>query len=146
MQAGGAEQKASTLLLTDNQISDESFLEDINSLLSSGEIPGLFNNEDLQQIADNLSPVCKQMKISETIDSCYQLLIRRAKENLHIVLCFSPSHEKFRERLRMYPGLLSSCTIDLFGEWPLTALDEVANYFLGKFEELREYTKADIEI
>lgn len=84
------------------------------------------------------------MRISETIDSCYQLLIRRAKENLHIILCFSPSHEKFRNRLRMYPGLLSSCTIDLFGEWPLSALNEVGNYFINKFEDLKEYTEQDL--
>jgi len=84
------------------------------------------------------------MGISETVDSCYNLLIRRAKENLHIVLCFSPSHEKFRTRLRMYPGLMSSCTIDLFGEWPITALEEVGSYFIGKFEDLREYTQADV--
>jgi len=113
--------------------------------LSSGEIPGLFNAEDLQGIAENLSGIARAMKISETVDSCYQLLIRRAKENFHIVLCFSPSHEKFRTRLRMYPGLMSSCTIDLFGEWPLSALEEVGSYFIWKFDELKEYTKVDLE-
>lgn len=45
--AGGAELKPMCLLITDNQLADESFLEDINSILSSGEIPGLFNAEDL---------------------------------------------------------------------------------------------------
>lgn len=62
------------------------------------------------------------MGLPENIDSTYNLLISRAKENLHIVMCFSPSHPLFRTRLRMYPGIMSSCTIDLFGEWPITAL------------------------
>ena len=84
------------------------------------------------------------MGLSENIDSCYQLLVRRARENLHVIMCFSPSHELFRTRLRMFPGLLSSCTIDLFGEWPLTALEEVGFYFISKFDELQEYAKVDM--
>jgi len=46
--AGCAEFKPMCFLVTDNQLADEAFLEDINSILSSGEIPGLFNAEDLQ--------------------------------------------------------------------------------------------------
>lgn len=45
--AGCAEFKPMCFLVTDNQLADEAFLEDINSILSSGEIPGLFNAEDL---------------------------------------------------------------------------------------------------
>lgn len=46
----------------------------------------------------------------------------------------------------MYPGLLSSCTIDLFGEWPLSALEEVGKYFIEKVDkkfDLKEYTERD---
>ena len=46
----------------------------------------------------------------------------------------------------MYPGLMSSCTIDVFGEWPLSALEEVGNYFISKFDDLKEYTAADLII
>ena len=78
-----------------------------------------------------MSPLCKLMGISDNMDSCYNLLLRRAKENLHIVLAFSPSHDMFRTRLRMFPGLVGSCTIDLFGEWPISALEEVSAYFMN---------------
>ena len=46
--AGGADARSTCFLVTDNQLQDEAFLEDINSLLSSGEIPGLFGTDDLQ--------------------------------------------------------------------------------------------------
>ena len=37
-------------LLTDTQISKESFLEDVNNLLNSGEVPGMYAPEDKERI------------------------------------------------------------------------------------------------
>ena len=47
--AGVGGQKIS-LILNDNQITNEIFLEDINSLLNSGEIPNLWENEKRDEI------------------------------------------------------------------------------------------------
>jgi hypothetical protein len=33
-------------LITDEQIVDEAFLEDINNVLNTGEVPGLFESEE----------------------------------------------------------------------------------------------------
>jgi dynein heavy chain len=46
--------------------------------------------------------------------------------NLHVVLCLSPVGDTFRERCRMFPGLVNCTTIDWFTEWPADALYEVA--------------------
>lgn len=48
------------------------------------------------------------------------------RANLHVVLCLSPVGEAFRERCRMFPGLVNCTTIDWFLEWPADALYEVA--------------------
>lgn len=37
----------------------ESFLEDINNLLNSGEVPNLFEEEDIEQILTTVRPLCK---------------------------------------------------------------------------------------
>ena len=42
MRSTGALGKGITFLFTDNEIKDESFLDYINNLLSTGEISGLF--------------------------------------------------------------------------------------------------------
>jgi len=34
------------------------------------------------------------------------------RTNLHVILCLSPVGETFRERCRMFPGLVNCTTID----------------------------------
>jgi len=53
---------------------------------------------------------------------------------MHVVLAMSPVGDAFRQRLRMFPSLVNCCTIDWFSEWPLEALNSVANTFLGDVE------------
>ena len=55
----------------------------------------------------------------------------RCKKLLHVVLCFSPIGDAFRNRLRQFPSLVNCCTIDWFSEWPSDALVSVARKFLG---------------
>jgi dynein heavy chain len=46
----------------------------------------------------------------------------------------SPIGEKFRNYTRMYPALINNTTIDWFMPWPLEALTEVADKFIGIME------------
>jgi dynein heavy chain len=60
--------------------------------------------------------------------------ISRVRRNLHLVLCFSPIGDAFRERLRMFPSLVNCCTIDWFARWGEEALTSVAKSFLKETE------------
>lgn len=62
----------------------------------------------------------------ETQGELYSFFLERVRTNLHVVLCLSPIGEAFRERCRMFPGLVNCTTIDWFTEWPADALYEVA--------------------
>ena len=57
-------------------------------------------------------------------------LSNRVRDNLHVVLAMSPIGESFRNRTRMYPGLVNCTTIDWFQPWPADALVEVATKFI----------------
>ena len=44
----GVEGRGTVLLLEDHHLVEPAFLEVVNSLLSSGEVPGLFTNQELE--------------------------------------------------------------------------------------------------
>lgn len=44
----------------------------------------------------------------------FAFFVARCRENLHIVVAFSPIGDAFRNRLRQFPSLINCCTIDWF--------------------------------
>ena len=46
----GISNKETTFIFIDTQVVDETFLEDINNILSSGEVPNLYKNEELEEV------------------------------------------------------------------------------------------------
>eukprot|EP00767_Chilomastix_cuspidata_P003879 gnl/Chilomastix_cuspidata/4008.p1 GENE.gnl/Chilomastix_cuspidata/4008~~gnl/Chilomastix_cuspidata/4008.p1 ORF type:complete len:4809 (-),score=800.22 gnl/Chilomastix_cuspidata/4008:14-12793(-) len=126
----GMKNEPCVFLFSDTQCVNESFLEDINSLLSSGEVPNLYSAEELTIIREELRGTARDLGMSENLNSVIKLFYDRIRANLHIVLCMSPVGEEFRSRLRMFPSLVGNCVIDWFSEWPDDALREVALHFL----------------
>ena len=59
------------------------------------------------------------------------------RENLHIVLAFSPVGEQFRNRCRQFPSIINCCTIDWYNPWPAEALYSVA---------YRQYQSKEVEL
>eukprot|EP00079_Xenopus_tropicalis_P031840 XP_017945611.1 PREDICTED: dynein heavy chain 2, axonemal [Xenopus tropicalis] len=126
----GVDDRPSVFLLTDTQITDESFLEDVNNILSSGEVPNLYKADEFEEIKSALSEKAREQNIPDTPESLFNFLIERVRNNLHIVLCMSPVGDPFRNRIRQYPALVNCTTIDWFSEWPQEALLEVAERYL----------------
>lgn len=50
--AAGKDGKTTVFLLTDTQIKEESFLEDVDGLLNAGEVPNLFELDERQEILE----------------------------------------------------------------------------------------------
>ncbi|XP_017762251.1 PREDICTED: dynein heavy chain 12, axonemal-like [Eufriesea mexicana] len=137
MNSGGLG-KDFVFLLTEGQIKSEIFLNDIDSLLNSGEVPNLFTIEERQEIIEmtRLAAQGGNRNLDISVLSILAYFVNRCKEKLHIMLCFSPIGDTFRIRLRLYPSLVNCCTIDWFEVWPEDALEQVA---------LRSTTDIDID-
>lgn len=130
-QVAGVKRKQIVLLITDSQIVDEGFLEDINSILNSGEVANLFNADDKMQIASELKDMCLSLGRPATKEVAFALFVQNVKAKLHIVLCMSQIGESFRTRCRQFPSLINCCTIDWFLPWPEEALLGVGMRLLG---------------
>uniref|UniRef100_A0A803VDZ1 Dynein axonemal heavy chain 3 n=1 Tax=Ficedula albicollis TaxID=59894 RepID=A0A803VDZ1_FICAL len=135
LKAGVANNNVS-FLFCDNQIKDESFVEDINMLLNTGDVPNIFAADEKAEIVEKMQSAARMenRKIEATPLAMYSFFIERVKKNLHICLAMSPIGDAFRNRLRMFPSLINCCTIDWFQTWPTDALEMVANKFLEDIE------------
>ncbi|BBN19721.1 hypothetical protein Mp_8g13060 [Marchantia polymorpha subsp. ruderalis] len=127
----GIDGKPITFLFTDTQIVNEGFVEDINNLLNSGEVPGLFAVDEKDRLCVDIREYALTLGIPLTKDSLYNCFINRSREFIHVVLCMSPVGDPFRSRCRQFPSLINCCTIDWFDEWPEEALLTVSNHFLA---------------
>ena len=112
-------------LFSDEQITDESFLEDINNLLNTGDVPNLYPTEDLIAVLEMCRPAAQAAgkALDGSQEALYAFFQERVKQNLHVCLCMSPIGDAFRNRLRQFPSMINCCTIDWFQEWPQDALE-----------------------
>lgn len=62
LRRAGGEAKNTVFLFSDTQIKNEAFVEDINNLLNSGEVPNMFPTDEKMQacplLAPNFDTVC----------------------------------------------------------------------------------------
>ena len=64
----GAENKPTVFLFTDTQVVVESFLEDINNILSSGEVPNLYSKaEDFEEVRQGVG--WDQVHLAQSLSS-----------------------------------------------------------------------------
>lgn len=134
--SAGHKRQSTTFLFTESEIKDEVFLETINSILSTGEVPGLFaKDEMLAMTADlRLDFLKDRPGQEETPDNLKQYFTDCVRDNLHVILCMSPLNPKFPVRARKFPGLVSSPTVDWFLGWPEDALVSVSKGCIKDFE------------
>jgi len=105
----------------------ESFLEDVNNILNTGEITNLYAKEDIERMDESLSKLLSQKKIPQTKDNVYTEFIEQLRNQFHIILCMSPVGDQLRIRARKFPSLVNCCTLDWFDTWPEQALLSVAH-------------------
>ena len=143
MEITGVEGKDLSFILTDTQIASESFLEDINSILNTGEVTSLFEKEDIDGIVNRLRPeVVGKMKMIDSVDGIYSTFVQRVRDKLHTVLCMSPVGETLRVRCRKFPSIVNCATLDWFSKWPAEALLSVSSQFIKDLSISEDLKKA----
>uniref|UniRef100_A0A8B9NIU4 Dynein axonemal heavy chain 17 n=1 Tax=Accipiter nisus TaxID=211598 RepID=A0A8B9NIU4_9AVES len=131
-------------LMTDSHVAEESFLVLINDFLASGEVPGLFQDDDLENIISAMRPQAKFLGLQDTRENCWKLFIEKVRRQLKVILCFSPVGSTLRVRARRFPAVVNCTAIDWFHEWPEDALVSVSSRFLEETGDIEPEVKVSI--
>ena len=75
-------------LMTDAQVADEKFLVLINDMLASGEINGLFTDDETADILANVKNEVKAQGIEDTKENCWKFFIDKVRRNLKVEFLF----------------------------------------------------------
>ncbi|XP_004592923.2 dynein axonemal heavy chain 17 [Ochotona princeps] len=134
----------SVFLMTDSQVSEEQFLVLINDLLASGEIPGLFTEDEVETIISSMRPQVKALGMADTREACWKFFIEKVRRQLKVILCFSPVGSVLRVRARKFPAVVNCTAINWFHEWPEDALVSVSARFLEETQGIQPEVKASI--
>mmetsp|Transcript_12145 Transcript_12145/g.29873 ORF Transcript_12145/g.29873 Transcript_12145/m.29873 type:complete len:4768 (-) Transcript_12145:256-14559(-) len=122
----GCKQEKICFIFDESNVLDTAFLERMNALLASGEVPGLFEGSELS----NLMEECKSMgrglgEVLGSDEERYRRFNALVQRNLHVVFTMNPKDEDFSNRSATSPALFNRCVIDWFGEWSPKALYQV---------------------
>lgn len=80
----GVKNIGSVFLMTDSQVAEEEFLVLINDLLASGEIPDLFQDDEVEMIIGAMRNEVKQIGLMDSRENCWKFFIDRVRRQLKV--------------------------------------------------------------
>ncbi|CCW66307.1 unnamed protein product [Phytomonas sp. Hart1] len=162
----GCKRERICFIFDESNIMQPSFLEYMNALLASGEIPGLFEGDEwlkLMQCIREATSTTSQVHhhgnsgkgaaasgtdaavtAANYIDpkneqDLYRWFLSNVKEQLHIVFTLNPSSNAFSSRAMASPALFNRCTIDWFCDWDALTFRQIAHEFIQNMTMLPTY-------
>eukprot|EP01062_Namystynia_karyoxenos_P055679 TRINITY_DN4670_c0_g1_i3.p1 TRINITY_DN4670_c0_g1~~TRINITY_DN4670_c0_g1_i3.p1 ORF type:complete len:4935 (+),score=2334.99 TRINITY_DN4670_c0_g1_i3:176-14806(+) len=121
-------------IFDESNVMDSGFLEYMNALLASGEVPGLFEGQEYDQLMNAAREGINSAGQRVTVDTSnrnamYKWFVQQVQINLHVIFTMNPNSPDFSSRCQTSPALFNRCTIDWFGEWSKAALTQVATEY-----------------
>ncbi len=117
LRVAGVEGLSVCLFVEDHQLLEDAFLEDINGLLSGGEVPGLFTPGEAEQLLGPLQEPYQNSGLDAQFKTCWAFFVARVRENLHVVLSLNPQHPRFLIRCERNPALYTCCSVYWMDTW-----------------------------
>mmetsp|Transcript_19643 Transcript_19643/g.14355 ORF Transcript_19643/g.14355 Transcript_19643/m.14355 type:complete len:184 (-) Transcript_19643:307-858(-) len=117
------------------------FVELLNSLISAGEVPGLYTPEELEPL---LSQLKDEMSNQYECRTLFEFFVSRIQKNLSIVLSMDNSSPSFQQVCSSNPALFTKCTIMWSEGWNKEAMNQVARNELKESLDQMGKVKEDI--
>ncbi|XP_073674385.1 cytoplasmic dynein 2 heavy chain 1-like [Garra rufa] len=132
MQSAAVNGQQVVLLLEDHQFVHPSFLEMVNSLLSSGEVPGLYSTEELEPLLSSLKDQASQDGFTGPVLNYFS---HRVQQNLHVVLIMDCTNEHFTINCESNPALYRKCSVQWMEGWSDSSMKKIPEMLLSRMEE-----------
>ena len=145
MRTAGVNGEPTCFIFDESNILSTGFLERMNALLASGEVPGLYEGDDmLSLMAGCRDAAAHEGLLIDTSEELFRWFTARVQRNLHVVFTMNPANGDFRDRAATSPALFNRCVVDWFGRWERDALLQVSHFFTRSLELARvEYYPSD---
>eukprot|EP00923_Selenidium_pygospionis_P010873 GHVN01019032.1.p1 GENE.GHVN01019032.1~~GHVN01019032.1.p1 ORF type:complete len:2863 (-),score=448.94 GHVN01019032.1:301-8082(-) len=137
MKRSGIKGEKITFIFDESNALGPAFLERMNALLASGEVPGLFEADEYIALMAECRGAYGSNVGSEDAD-LFSKFTKQVQRNLHIVFTMNPANPDFSNRGATSPALFNRCVTDWFGDWPHDALVQVALEFTETLEVAQE--------
>ena len=133
MQLAGVEGEQVFLLLEDHNLALPDYLDMINSLLSSGEVPGLYTTEELEPLLTSLREKASNEGFSGNLITFFSQCV---KANLHIILIMDSTNPSFVQNCESNPALYKRCQIHWLETWSDNTMAKMPKLLLTKTEKV----------
>uniref|UniRef100_A0A9J7YQK8 Cytoplasmic dynein 2 heavy chain 1 n=1 Tax=Cyprinus carpio carpio TaxID=630221 RepID=A0A9J7YQK8_CYPCA len=131
MQSAAVDGQQVVLLLEDHQFVHPSFLEMVNSLLSSGEVPGLYSTEELEPLLSSLKDQASQDGFTGPVLNYFS---HRVQQNLHVVLILDCTNEHFTINCESNPALYRKCSVQWMEGWSDSSMKKIPEMLLSRMD------------
>ncbi len=138
MRRSGTKGEKICFIFDESNVLESSFLERMNTLLASGEVPGLFEGDEYTALMHQCKEAVQRAgQIIDSEEELYKWFTAQVRRNLHVVFTMNPSSPDFHNRAATSPALFNRCVLDWFGEWSNDALFQVGGEFTKNVVSLK---------
>ncbi|GAW80997.1 dynein heavy chain [Plasmodium gonderi] len=117
------------LFIKESKIHDSFFIY-VNEYMCSNNIIDLYTKEEKDYIIQNMRNIAKSEGIQENDNDIFDFYIKKVNENLHFILCFSPTSNNFRDKSNNFQCILNKTMIDIYENWESDSLMCVAQNYV----------------
>jgi len=70
-------------------------VEDLNSILNSGDVTGIYQEKDMEEIVKACKAECMKRNLQPNKMNIYSVYLNRVKSHIHLVIAMSPLSNVF---------------------------------------------------
>jgi dynein heavy chain 1 len=130
MRRVGVEGERVCFIFDESNVLSSGFIEAINALLASGEVPGLFEGDEFTALMTSVrDSAARDGVILDSEEETWRHFTGIVQRNLHVVFTVNPSGGDWKNRSTTSPALFNRCVVDWFGTWGNKAMAEVGKEF-----------------